>query len=418
MKKKQSIIGTFYLNITIVIFSSLVIMIALAGYHLLSSTDNEQNFSYFLQNMKSTELSLVFLFAILTTLIVSKFISNDLRAHFKLFNIYFHDASKNLKKIDTEKLEYCEFEELATSVNELVENMQASHKEVLFHRSYLQAVLESQKNIILVIADETMISVNKAFLDFFQVSSIQAFYNKEEKLCAMFLEEEGYIGCEVDGMMWKDYIAANPTQLHKVKLSYAEKEHIFSIEAAKIEDSEQLVVSLSNITELENERKLFEKVASTDALTGIANRLKFNSILEQQIALAKRYKTPFSVILFDVDDFKRVNDTYGHKVGDEVLISLSKEVSKNIRESDTFARWGGEEFVLVLPQTSEKEAYILAEKIRKKIALLTFSLSFKITCSFGVGEYTGQEDSDVFMQEVDWLLYKAKHSGKDRVCMA
>ena len=418
MKKKQSIIGTFYLNITIVILSSLVIVIAMGGYRLLSAKEGERNFLYFLENIQNIELALVFLFAILTTLVVSKLISKDLKQHFTLFNAYFQDASKNLKKIDTQKLEYREFDELATSVNEMVENMEASHKEVLFHRSYLQAVLESQKNIILVIAEETMISVNRAFLDFFKVNSIKAFYNEEEKLCAMFLEEEGYIGCEVEGMMWKDYIVANPTQLHKVKLCYDKKEYIFSLEAAKIANSEQIVVSLSNITELENERRLFEKVASTDVLTGIANRLKFNTILEQQISLSKRYKSLFSVIIFDVDDFKKVNDTYGHKIGDEVLVSLSKEVTKNIRESDTFARWGGEEFVLVLPQTGVDEAYLLAEKIRKKIAALTFSLPFQITCSFGVGEYKEQDNSDIFMQEVDWLLYKAKHSGKDRVCLA
>jgi diguanylate cyclase (GGDEF)-like protein len=418
MKKKQSIIGTFYLNITIVILSSLVIMIALGGYHLLLDKEGDDTFLEFLQNIKTVELALVFLFAILTTLVVSKLISRDLKAHFKLFNHYFHDASKNLKKIDTHKLEYQEFDELATSVNEMVEYIEASHEEVLFHRSYLQAVLESQKNIILVIEDETMVSVNKAFLDFFKVNSIKAFYNEEEKLCAMFIDEEGYMGCEVEGVMWKDYIIAHPEQLHKVKLRYDGQEYIFSVEAAEILQSEQIVVSLSNITEIENERRLFEKAASTDVLTGIANRLKFNSILEQQIALAKRYKDPFAVIIFDVDDFKKVNDTYGHKIGDDVLIALSKEVTKNIRESDTFARWGGEEFVLVLPQTGEKEAYMLAEKIRKKIAALTFSMPFQITCSFGVGEYKGQENSDMYMQEVDWLLYKAKHSGKDRVCMA
>lgn len=418
MKKKQSIIGTFYLNITIVILSSLVILIALGGYRLLSSSEGDGSFLYFLQNIQNVELALVFLFAILTTLVVSKLISRDLKQHFKLFNHYFHDASKNLKKIDTHKLEYREFDELATSVNEMISNIEASHEEVLFHRSYLQAVLESQKNIILVIADETMISVNRSFLEFFKVHSIKAFYNAEEKLCAMFLEEEGYIGCEVEGMMWKDYIIAHPNQLHKVKLHHDGQEHIFSVEAAKIAHSEQIVVSLSNITEIENERRVFEKAASTDVLTGIANRLKFNTILEQQIALSKRYKSPFSTIIFDVDNFKKVNDTYGHKIGDEVLISLSKEVMKNIRESDTFARWGGEEFVLILPQTGEKEAYLLAEKIRKKIAALTFSLPFQITCSFGVGEYKEQENSDIFMQEVDWLLYKAKHSGKDRVCMA
>ncbi len=417
MKKKQSIIGTFYLNIAVVILTSLVILSALTFSHMVAS-HKERSFVELLSNISLQELGLTFIFSILSTVIISKFLAIDLGKHFSLFTSYFEKATHNLERIETGSLKYREFDSLALSVNSMLTKLEASQEAVEYQKSYLQAVLETQKDMIMVISDGEIKSVNRAFLEFFSVPNIQAFYNTNAKLCDLFVEEEGYVGCNREGLRWKEYIYAHPDIMHKIKLEYKEVVSIFRVYATKIVQSEEVLVSFSDITEVENERKRFEKVASTDALTGIANRLKFNTILEQQIAMAKRYKEPFSVILFDVDNFKQVNDTYGHKVGDEVLISLAKEVSSNIRASDTFARWGGEEFVLILPQTKEQEAYLLAEKLRKKIAKISFSKSFHVTCSFGVSEYTKEEDSDTFIQSVDWLLYKAKHSGKNRVCLA
>ncbi len=419
MKTKQSIIGTFYLNITIVVLSSLIILLTLWLYRMMFGTHWDSSFLHYLTTIQNVELLLVFIFAILTTFIVTRLIARDLKEHFSLFNDYFHDASKNLKKIDTDKLQFKEFETLALSVNEMVDNVKNSNEEVLKHKSYLQAVLESQRNIVFVMEDAEIVSVNKAFLEFFSVESIRSFYNKHEKICDTFVQNEGYLMCSFDDREWKDFVLNNPTMIHKVKLKSRDEFYIFVVDVSVIENgkSGHLVVSLTDITEIENERKLFEVAASTDALTGIANRLKFNTILEQQIALARRYKDPFSLILYDIDDFKRVNDTYGHHVGDQVLVALTNNVSQNIRQSDTFARWGGEEFAIILPQTKEKEAVELAHKIRENIEKLRFGEGFKLTCSFGVKEYDGSATSDVFIQGADVLLYQAKRQGKNRVCL-
>lgn len=419
MKTKQSIIGTFFINITIVVLSLLVILLMLWVYRMLFDIHESSSFLNYLVSIKSIELALIFIFSLITTYIVTKMIAKDLKDHFSLFNAYFHDASKNLKKIDTQKLQFKEFEELAFSVNDMVDNMEKSKYEVMLHKSYLQAVLESQRNIVFVMSNREIISINKAFLQFFDVKSVKSFYNKYEQICDIFIHDNGYLQCTWGDKEWKDFVLDNPTLIHKVKLEKKHEIYIFVVDVAEIKNgkSGHIVVSLTDITEIENERKLFEVAASTDALTGIANRLKFNTILEQQIALSKRYKDPFSLILYDIDDFKRVNDTYGHHIGDEVLVLLTKSVSQNIRQSDTFARWGGEEFAIILPQTSEKEAVELANKIRENIEDLRFGEGFKLTCSFGVNEFDNEMNSDLFIQETDVLLYKAKTSGKNRVCV-
>jgi diguanylate cyclase (GGDEF)-like protein len=152
-----------------------------------------------------------------------------------------------------------------------------------------------------------------------------------------------------------------------------------------------------------------------DALTGIYNRHGVNEILNQKIAEYTRNSAPLSVIFFDIDFFKRVNDTYGHDMGDYVLENIAKIVSKSIRLSDVFARWGGEEFILFLPNTEISAAIAVAEKLRKSIQSHGFSDIDTITCSFGVTQLQAGESKSAFIKRVDTLLYKAKESGRNCV---
>ncbi len=157
------------------------------------------------------------------------------------------------------------------------------------------------------------------------------------------------------------------------------------------------------------------ELANTDPLTGIANRLKFNTILEHLIGSHKRYNNALSLVYFDIDHFKKVNDTYGHKIGDVILIELSKMVQLCIRDSDLFARWGGEEFIIVLPETNLDSAAILAEKIRACIENFSFDEDLKVTCSFGVAELNSEDDENSLLIRADSALYEAKESGRNKV---
>ena len=157
------------------------------------------------------------------------------------------------------------------------------------------------------------------------------------------------------------------------------------------------------------------KFAVHDALTGIYNRHGVNEILNQKIEEFSRTQHPLSVIFFDIDFFKRVNDSYGHDMGDYILENIAKIVSEDIRSSDIFARWGGEEFILFLPETELTFAVEVAEKLRKRIKKHAFSDIDDITCSFGVSSLKEEDDKVSLLKRVDTLLYKAKESGRDCV---
>lgn len=170
-----------------------------------------------------------------------------------------------------------------------------------------------------------------------------------------------------------------------------------------------------DITErIEMEHNL-KKLASTDKLTGIYNRHKFEEVFEKEIKRALRYKHPLSLIMFDIDHFKKVNDDYGHDIGDQVLIDIVNVVKNNIRVIDVFARWGGEEFFVLCPETDIKNTEIVAEKLRKEIEAFSFAKVGCITSSFGATAFVENDNRDTFIKRVDEALYIAKEKGRNMV---
>jgi len=168
--------------------------------------------------------------------------------------------------------------------------------------------------------------------------------------------------------------------------------------------------------ELLSKTSKLEEKASFDFLTKLYNRRKFHSFLEYEISKANRYKEQhFSLLLLDIDYFKNVNDSYGHLVGDYVLQEMSKILTVCSRDTDIVARWGGEEFVLMLPQTNIEQAFFVAEKLRATIEKHKFDDVKHITCSIGVSQFYKNEDKDTLFKRVDAALYKAKANGRNKV---
>lgn len=161
-----------------------------------------------------------------------------------------------------------------------------------------------------------------------------------------------------------------------------------------------------------------EEMATTDSLTGIFNRRKFNEILQDEINRCQRYHRPLALIIFDIDLFKQINDTYGHQVGDAVLRDLAQTVRANIRGTNILARWGGEEFMVVAPETNIAAAGCLAEKIRRLVDGHTFADAGNVTISLGVTAYAPPDTPDSMMMRVDNALYRAKQNGRNRVEIA
>ncbi len=166
--------------------------------------------------------------------------------------------------------------------------------------------------------------------------------------------------------------------------------------------------------QFENNCELRE-LTITDRLTKVYNRLKFENELVRLIHLNKEENMIFSLIIFDIDDFKEVNDEYGHLVGDKILIQICEYVNEVIREGDIFARWGGEEFALLLPNSTIESAIFVADRIKNKLKNSKFSNQITVSCSYGITEYSGQDSCDDLIKEVDNYLYKAKESGKNKI---
>jgi diguanylate cyclase (GGDEF)-like protein len=154
-------------------------------------------------------------------------------------------------------------------------------------------------------------------------------------------------------------------------------------------------------------------LSTTDPLTTAYNRRYLLHFLESEISRASRYNAVFSLIMFDIDHFKNVNDTCGHDAGDEVLKSIVLMMQRRIRKNDVLARWGGEEFIILLSGTGLENAKKFAEKLIVEVRELIFERSCGITASFGVTEHRLNETTDSMLKRVDELVYLAKSEGRD-----
>ena len=185
---------------------------------------------------------------------------------------------------------------------------------------------------------------------------------------------------------------------------------IFSVHSKKMEYDGQTrhVVVFTDITKL-------NELATQDMLTGLSNRFQFDKVLEHSINIAIRYERPLSMLLIDIDHFKEVNDRYGHLAGDEVLKTLAKIMTENVRKSDVVARWGGEEIAILLPDSDLSSAVKLGEILRQKIEAYDFGSVGSVTCSMGAVEWQAGETTDALFHRADEKLYTAKERGRNRI---
>jgi diguanylate cyclase (GGDEF)-like protein len=206
------------------------------------------------------------------------------------------------------------------------------------------------------------------------------------------------------------------TFLEKIEICLSCGVFLANFENATIRDTFAIIhkqlIEYREIVNVKN-REL-EKLATLDKLTGAYNRMKFDEIIEREIERIRRYHRPFSMLMFDIDHFKGVNDNYGHNGGDYVLRTIADFVRENIRTLDYFVRWGGEEFLIICSDSKMDEAYIVAEKIRKMVEGYIFDQVGKLTISLGVVEALDSDTEDSLLKRVDDAMYKAKREGGNR----
>ena len=219
----------------------------------------------------------------------------------------------------------------------------------------------------------------------------------------------------------KDYFATIPLKIEKetvgvLNINDGEK---VSFNVSNLDFvlklSEFISMTVSNAVLYERTKKL----AVTDGLTGISNRPSMEQALQNEFERSMRYNTPLSVVLLDVDNFKDVNDTYGHQKGDEILVAVASLLKTFCRANDIAARYGGEEFLMILPQSNAQGAFKIAERVREEMMKLNFTgneSNFSVTTSCGVAELDRDfvENTDQLVSMADQALYEAKNSGRNK----
>jgi diguanylate cyclase (GGDEF)-like protein len=177
----------------------------------------------------------------------------------------------------------------------------------------------------------------------------------------------------------------------------------------------------AEMSQREQIAQLLEETARTDFLTKLINRRAMHRFLQNEIARFGRTGGTFSLVLVDIDHFKTINDQFGHDVGDEVLIALSRAFESAVREQDIVSRWGGEEFLILLPNTAQADAFEQAERLRQLLdsdALTIERYPHRVTASFGVSEFAPGESVEYLLKRADVALYQAKAQGRNQVRVA
>lgn len=230
--------------------------------------------------------------------------------------------------------------------------------------------------------------------------------------------KSGYTNPELYRLLWDTVSSGQTFSCELENRNYDGETHWFRVTITPDVDESGNVIEYVAFYHNVDDKVKFEHNAYTDFLTGLGNRSKLEKSLNEEILRVQRYGLALSIILADIDHFKKINDGYGHDAGDSVLQEFSELLAKNIRQTDFAARWGGEEFVILCPGTDAEGGRVLAESLRQRIQEFTFSQIGNITASFGVVEYrVGMNEKELFSR-VDQALYDAKAQGRNKVIVS
>ena len=281
----------------------------------------------------------------------------------------------------------------------------------------IKSILDAQENIVIVTNKEEITNINKKFLEFFGIESFDKFKESKKDIFDLFQEEFGFITRNQMKKQecWLKYIKDLPEVDRIVKIkNHMHEEKLFTINIDYYENKEHYYIfSLTDITMIKEKANLLEYQSSHDKVTGLFNKNKFDEFYEKEVKRSKRYKNDLSIILFDINDYREILEIHESSIGDIILKEISQIMSHCIREQDISARWGGEEFLVLLPQTNLEGAQIVANKINTTVFEHLFTeKQLKLTASFGVTELKEDDDERIFMSRVNKLLFESKNKGK------
>ncbi|CAA6810802.1 MAG: Unknown protein [uncultured Sulfurovum sp.] len=307
-------------------------------------------------------------------------------------------------------------------------------------KQIIQNFLNAHDNIMILSDGKNINMINKQGLKVFGYDSLKSFKLAHADISDFFLENEMdndesdqrqgkilYIDKYTYGKKWILSVAKEEKKQVKVKIFAKDSlmDRYYQIRISKLNIANSYSLSFTDITEIEAKRLSVLYDAEYDQLTNIFNRVKVNKMLKDLSYNAKKYNHEVTLILFDIDHFKRVNDDFGHNAGDSVLRELASLVKGVLREKDIFtqldgedkifARWGGEEFIILLKDVSLEKTSRLASRLRKEIEKFHFNIVKNVTCSFGVTQLRAGDTQIQFLERVDKALYEAKEKGRNQV---
>jgi len=300
------------------------------------------------------------------------------------------------------------------------ENEILEQKNVLNNQhQLLNNILDRTDDIMLVTDFKDVTFSNNKFKEFIEIEHTDVFnISSNHNIFNRLVSAKGYLhkGLLEDNEDFFSLIQRTPPEDRLISILNIDNDaKAFKISISKTTNIQEYLVTLSDITEMKEQLVTIARKAYRDGLTGVYNRNKFDEVFEEELKNIQRYKTPMSIAIIDIDKFKNFNDTHGHLIGDEVLIIMAQAMQNNVRETDTFARWGGEEFVILFKNTSIESAKEVSGKLKDKIEENEHSTAGKITASFGVTEYKDGDTIKSIFRRCDEALYIAKANGRNRV---
>ncbi|NQY93921.1 MAG: diguanylate cyclase, partial [Campylobacteraceae bacterium] len=332
-----------------------------------------------------------------------------------------------LKPVDRDKMS-TQLETYARTVclDKINKRQQA---QIIEQQTILQNIIDVDTNINFVTNFDSISFANSSFLRFFDVESIASFQKKYSNIESVFMEHEDYVYPSMIGLcdrnsdktcfgelFFKRLQSIDESKRVVLMLDKSMEPKSFFINISVIDaDKHIYLISLTDITKMTIEKVNIEQKAYYDGLTGVYNRNKLNEFFAQELLRVERYKRNLSVAIIDIDHFKNFNDTYGHLVGDEVLIMMAQKVEQKVRKTDMFARWGGEEFVIVFVETKLEDAVATSNNIREHIEKLSHKTAGGVTASFGLTQYKDGDTLETLFKRCDDALYVAKENGRNRV---
>jgi len=297
--------------------------------------------------------------------------------------------------------------------------LKKKHKEVITKHKLLNDILCLTDDIIFITNLVDVKFSNNKFKELFNISCATNFNDiHKHNIFNIFEIKENYIhiGLLKNGENFISLIDRTSEDKRVVSILNKNLEsRAFKINIVNSENDGDYIITLSDITKFKELQLKTEKKAYFDNLTKVYNRNKFNEIFERELLRVKRYNNKLSIAIIDIDKFKDFNDSFGHLIGDEVLIMMAQAINKNVRDTDTFARWGGEEFTILFKETDLETATRISKKLKDKIESLNHPIAGKITASFGVTQYKDGDTFETIFERCDKALYVAKENGRNRV---